>query len=168
MPKPPGNGVYRLVRGHRPRSAAGEYPRPTASLLSETDSSACNVIGDGCQGLCHCIYDVPCSDDCLPADNALGQSRRVAHCGWMSALPPIATASADGRTVAPARVLCPQTTPRQLAARAFSSGLRSRQRCLCLSNEAADNRSNRQNFTDAAGGLTCPENTLMLATGLGR
>lgn len=54
--------------------------------------------------------------------DAPGQSRRVAHCGWMSALPPIATASADGRTVAPARVLCPQTTPRQLAARSLSSG----------------------------------------------
>jgi hypothetical protein len=38
MPKPPGNGVYRPVRGHRPRSAAGEYPRPTASLLSKIRS----------------------------------------------------------------------------------------------------------------------------------
>ena len=63
MPKPPGNGVYRPVCGHRPRSATGEYPRPTASLLSEIDSSACNDIGDGCQGRCHCIYDVPCSGD---------------------------------------------------------------------------------------------------------
>jgi len=35
MPKPPENGVYGPVRRHRPRSAAGEYPRPTASLLSE-------------------------------------------------------------------------------------------------------------------------------------
>src|ERR1700688_1310994 len=64
MPKPPGNGVYRPVRGHRPRSAAGEYPRPTASLLSEIDLLACNCIGDTCQGCCHCIYDVPCSSDC--------------------------------------------------------------------------------------------------------
>ena len=63
MPKPPGNGVYGPIRGHRPRPAAGEYPRPTASLLSEIDSSACNDIGDGCQGRCHCIYDVPCSGD---------------------------------------------------------------------------------------------------------
>jgi hypothetical protein len=38
MPKPPENGVYGPVRRHRPRSAAGEYPRPTASLLSEIDS----------------------------------------------------------------------------------------------------------------------------------
>jgi hypothetical protein len=58
MPKPPGNGVYGPVRGHRPRSAAGEYPRPTASLLSEIDSLACNWIGDGCQELCHYVYDV--------------------------------------------------------------------------------------------------------------
>jgi hypothetical protein len=63
MPKPPGNGVYGLVRRHRPRSAAGEYPRPTASLLSEIDSSVCNGIGDDCQGRCHCIYDVTCSGD---------------------------------------------------------------------------------------------------------
>jgi hypothetical protein len=76
MPKPPGNGVYRPVRGHRPRSAAGEYPRPTASLLSEIDLIVRNGIGDGCQGLCHCIYDAPCSGDCLPADNALDQKRR--------------------------------------------------------------------------------------------
>ena len=76
MPKPPGNGVYGSARGHRPRSAAGEYPRPTASLLSEIDSAACNCIGDECQGRCHCIYDPPCSDDCLPAENALGPKRR--------------------------------------------------------------------------------------------
>src|SRR5580704_5460061 len=76
MPKPPENGVYGPVRGHRPRSTAGEYPQPTASLPSETDSSACNCIGDGCQGCCHCIYDAPCSADGLPADNALDQKRR--------------------------------------------------------------------------------------------
>jgi hypothetical protein len=63
MPKPPGNGVYGPVRGHRPRSAAGEYPRPTASLPSEIDSSACNCIRDECQECCHCIYDAPCSGD---------------------------------------------------------------------------------------------------------
>jgi hypothetical protein len=57
MPKPPGNEVYGPVRGHRPRSAAGEYPRPTASLLSEIDSSACNCIGDECQGCCHYLRD---------------------------------------------------------------------------------------------------------------
>jgi hypothetical protein len=59
MPKPPGNGVYGSARGHRPRSAAGEYPRPTASLPSEIDSSIGNCIGDECQGCCHCIYDAP-------------------------------------------------------------------------------------------------------------
>ena len=50
MPKPPGNGVYGPVRGHRPRSAAGEYPQPSASLLSEIDWPACNCSGDHCQG----------------------------------------------------------------------------------------------------------------------
>ena len=45
MPKPPGNGVYGLVRGHRPRSAAGEYPQPTASLLSEITRRQVTVFG---------------------------------------------------------------------------------------------------------------------------
>jgi hypothetical protein len=43
-----------------------------------------------------------------------------------------------------------------------------RQSGLGLGDESAHNRSDRQNFTDAAGGLAGPENTLMLATGLGR
>ena len=43
MPKPPENGVYGSARGHRPRSAAGEYPRPTASLPSEIDSQSVTV-----------------------------------------------------------------------------------------------------------------------------
>ncbi len=88
MPKPPGSEVYGLVRGHRPRSAAGEYPRPTASLLSETDPQAGNCIGDGCQGRCHCIYDAPSSGDCLPADNALGHSRRSRPHPAMSPIAP--------------------------------------------------------------------------------
>ena len=93
MPKPPENGVYRPVRGHRPRSAAGEYPRPTASLPSETDSSACNYIRDERQECRHCIYDAPCSDDCRPANDALDQKQRFKLCGPTSALPPRATTS---------------------------------------------------------------------------
>jgi hypothetical protein len=45
MPELPENGVYGPARGHRPRSAAGEYPRPTASLLSETNVRYVSVSG---------------------------------------------------------------------------------------------------------------------------
>ena len=87
MPKPPESGVYGLVRGHRPRSAAGEYPQPTASLLSEINFRHVTVSETNVKDVVT-VFMTPRSDDCLPADNALNKKRRFNRRGTMSVLFP--------------------------------------------------------------------------------
>ena len=78
MPKPPENGVYGPVRGHRPPSAAGEYPRPTASLPSEIDSSQVTVSGTNVKSFVTVFMTCPAAT--ITQDSM-----------QMSALPPVAT-----------------------------------------------------------------------------
>jgi hypothetical protein len=44
MPEPPGCGLYLSARGRRTRSAAGEYPRPTAPFKGARLAAAIVIV----------------------------------------------------------------------------------------------------------------------------